>query len=627
MLRSNEDDTGFLERARQKLYARTVSIPEEHADLSPAGRRALPHAWQDEPLPVVHHRGRRKVRLAVAFLIVSIVFFLVAAGIAGYFFYFGGDTVSISRIDLAMQGPTTIAGGDTLPLSLTITNRNPAELQNATLEIDFPPGTRSATDVTQPYTHDVLQLGTLASGGSLDESVRAVLFGSVGQNLSIPVILTYGIPGSNATFVKKTSYTVSISSTPLSVSVDTLSETTAGAPLTLTLTVRSNTNVPLNNVVLNAALPFGFSVASSSLPMSGSSFLLGTFQPGASKTITLAGTLMGQDQTQSTFHFTVGTSNTPGDATMAVSYMTQDATVTIAAPFINTSIAVNGDSSGTETLSPNAAQSVSVSYTNTLSTTVTNPVISVALSGSAIDYNSVQTSNGFYDSTTHTITFSNTTDPSLSSLAPAASGQGSFTFNTLPASSYGASPSVTFTTSVSGTRVGQSNVPEQVTANQTQTLKVATAVMLSQDTLYASGPVANTGPVVPSAGQQTTYTIRLSAQDSGAPIAGGTATLTLPVYVSFTGKTSGSGSITYNSASRTVTWDAGDIPQGTTAQAYFQVAITPSTSQKGSAPALTSSGSFSAYDRFAGVQVSASANPATTAEVDYAPANQGGEVQ
>ena len=89
-------------------------------------------------------------------------------------------------------------------------------------------------------------------------------------------------------------------------------------------------------------------------------------------------------------------------------------------------------------------------------------------------------------------------------------------------------------------------------------------------------------------------------------------TATLPSYVSYTGLSGGGGDISYNESSRTVTWDIGDLAQGVSAQAAFQVEITPSTSQKGSAPALTSAASFSGYDRFAGVPISAEAGPVTT---------------
>ncbi|MCR4275840.1 MAG: hypothetical protein NUV90_00420, partial [Candidatus Parcubacteria bacterium] len=55
-----------------------------------------------------------------------------------------------------------------------------------------------------------------------------------------------------------------------------------------------------------------------------------------------------------------------------------------------------------------------------------------------------------------------------------------------------------------------------------------------------------------------------------------------------------------------------DLAQGGSAQGTFQVSLTPSTSQKGLAPALTGPVSFSGYDRFAGVQISATADPVTT---------------
>lgn len=89
-------------------------------------------------------------------------------------------------------------------------------------------------------------------------------------------------------------------------------------------------------------------------------------------------------------------------------------------------------------------------------------------------------------------------------------------------------------------------------------------------------------------------------------------TTTLPSYVTYTGKTSGSGAFSYDNHSRSITWTAGDITQGGTAQGIFQVSLLPSISQKGGPAQLTNSVSFSGYDRFAGVSVSATAVPVTT---------------
>jgi hypothetical protein len=611
-MQSESDDTGSLERAREALYSPN---PAERArpTLTEEGDHALPHDWGKGNIASFLHTGERHVRFAGIFFIGAVLFFLLALVIAGYFFYFGGNSVSTDKVTIDIQGPTTIAGGDTVPLSLTITNRNPTAIENATVEVDFPDGTRSATNVLAAYPRYVENLGTLASGQTVTRSIKAVVFGGAGQTLSLPVSVSYGTASSNAVFEKKSVYALAVSSTPLSLTVESLSETVSGAPITFTITVRSNATIPLSNVVVGATSPFGFSATSSSLPFNNSSFFIGTLAPGATKQITLTGKLSGQDSEQRVFHFTVGTAKSSQDQTLAVPYMTQDANITIAAPFITTSLAVNGDTSNAAVVSSGGVQNVVLSYTNTLSTTVSNASVTVTLAGSGIDYNSIRTANGFYNSSDHSIIFSKDTDPALASLAPGASGIGTFTFTTLPAGV--ASPTVTFSISASGTRIGQSDVPEQVTTSATKTVKVATAIGFSMSSSHTSDPFGATGPIPPHPNEPTSYVIQLNVQNKGSTIAGGTVTTTLPSYVAYTGKTSGSGSFSYDSSSHVVTWSTGDLPQGSSVQSLFQVMLTPSTSQQGGAVPLTTAASFTGFDRFAGAQVTSSASPATTETV------------
>jgi uncharacterized repeat protein (TIGR01451 family) len=603
------DEVSSLERSREALYSPNTRSGARRP-LPPSESRRLPHAWEEKPLPKVANRGARRIRFASVFFGLSVAFFLVTLGVAGYFFYFGGNSVSTDKVAVDIQGPTTIAGGDTVPLTITITNTNPVAIENATVEVDFPDGTRSATDIAKAYPRYVEDLGTLAPGTSVTRSIKAIIFGGAGQTVALPVSLSYGTSGSNAIFEKKSTYAIAISSTPLSLSVDALTEVVSGAPITFTLSVRSNATVSLDNVVLVPTLPFGFSVISSSVPMSGGSIPIGTLAPGANKTVTLSGMLVGQDSENRIFHFTVGTAKSTKDQTLGVAYMTQDAGVSIAAPFIAISLALNGSTGTNLVLTPASSQSVTLTYTNTLPTTVTDVTITVAVSGTAVDYDSLHAENGFYNSSDHTIVFSKDDEPALASLPPGASGVGSFTFSTVSAG--GQAPSVTFSTSVSGTRIGQANVPEAVHAVMTATAKVATAVALSAATARTSGALGASGPVPPVADQPTTYTIVWDVANAGSAIAGGTVTATLPTYVTYTGKTLGTGSFAYDSASRTVTWNVGDLAQNGRAEGVFQVSITPSTSQRGSAPALTSQASFSGYDRYAGVSISASALPPTT---------------
>jgi hypothetical protein len=605
-----EDESSVLAKTREELYSPEAPEERPRVRLSRA-TRFLPHAWRGgEPIappPVKPHH----IKLASYFFVGAVAFFGVALLVAGYLLYIGGESVSVNNITLAVQGPATIAGGDTVPLTIAITNRNPVEISDATLEADFPPGTRSATDVLAPMLTYHENLGTLASGETVTRSVKAVVFGSSNSTVSIPISLSYGTKTSRSTFVKKYEYPLAISSTPLSISAETVAETVAGKVFTITLQVRSNATVPIERVSVLGSFPFGFSLVSSSVSASGDHFSIGTLEPGKSKTITLTGTLDGQNGEQRVFHFSVGTQKGSTGA-LDVTYMTQDAKVTISTPFLETALTLNGASLSNATLSPGAEQDMTVSYTNTLSSNVTDATISVTLSGGAVDYGSVRASNGFYNSSTHTIIFSKDDDPALASLAPGATGLGAFSFRTVPASSFGQAPSVTFSISVSGTRMGESRVPEQISASRVETLKAATAVELSAASLHASGPFANTGPIPPSVDKATTYAVEWKVANAGSTVAGGVVTTTLPSYVEYTGITSGQGSLSYDSKSRKVTWTVGDLTTGAAANASFQVSLTPATSQRSTEPALTSTASFSGYDRFAGVTISASADPVTT---------------
>src|SRR3989344_1239861 len=608
----SEDDTSSLERARERLYKTDIEPLESRTPLSIPDEHALPHAWGEDPLVPTSRQKRRHIRVAGAFFAVALAFFVISLGVAWYFLYFEGNTVSTNNITLNLEGPTSIAGGDTVPLELTITNKNPVAIENATLEVNFPEGTRDANNVLQPYPRYNEKIGTLESGATITRSLKAAIFGGAGQTLAVQSVLSYDMVGSNSVYVKKSSFPLTISSTPLDISVDTLSETVSGKPLTFNITVRSNAKVTISSVVLTSIFPFGFVVSSSSVPLNNSSFLLGTLAPGATKTITLTGTLAGQDSEERVFHFSIGTANTANDQALAVTYMTKDVPVTVTAPFINTTIALNGDTGANVTVPAGSRQSVTVSYTNTLATNVANVVVAVAISGSGVDYGSIETTRGFYRSLDHTVLFGPDTDPALANLAPGASGIGTFTFSTLAPGALASSPSITFTTSVSGSRVGQTNVPEEVNASATKTAKVVTAISLTAHALHSSGPIANSGPVPPISNQATTYSVVWNVKNQGSAVADGTVSATLPSYVSYTGKTAGSGSFSYDAASRTVSWNTGNLAQGANTGGTFQVSLTPSTSQMGSAPALTSSVSFSGYDRFAGVQVRATAGAATT---------------
>lgn len=616
-----EDEKTALERARERIYQPGISAAPGPSVL-PSETRELPHTWStSEPQPVVA-KSVHNLKLATRFLLASVAFFVIALGVAGYFFFAGNNAVSVDKIAVRLDAPTSIAGGEVVPLSLVITNKNPVAMENATVEITFPAGTLTGDGTRAPYARYQESLGTIASGATISRALKVTLFGEQGQALDLPIRISYDTTGSTSSYVKQAQYAITISSTPLSIAAETLSETVADKPFTLALTVRSNATTPLRNVVLGATLPFGFTVNSSNPTLGSGGFQLGTLAPGASKTILLTGSLAGQDGEQRVFRFSVGTNEGGSSATPALAYITKDVPVKIVSPFLATTIAVNGEIRSDAVVTPQSTSNITVTYKNTLDVPVTNATVAVALAGSAVNYDTVKTTNGFYRSSDHTILFSRDTDPTLASLSPGASGVGSFSFTTLPASASQSTPTITLTTSVSGTRVGEENVPRDISATVTRTIKVASTVNLVSTTLHNTGTITNGGPIPPIPGQQTTYAIVWTIQNPGNSVADGSVAATLPSYVNFTGPWDGPGSVSYNSDSRVVTWTVGDVARGAKVSATFQVTLIPSTSQKGTSPKLTAAPIFSGYDRFAGVPVKATGDPSNTetkTEVGYMP--------
>ncbi len=278
-------------------------------------------------MPAAAAPRKRGLSLSVLFLIIALGFFVLALAAGAYFLVFGGRSISTDHVTITVDGPTTIGSGDVVPLAITIQNQNPTAITGTALSIDFPDGARSADDATQALAHYTDTAGDIAPGASASRTVRASLFGSENQKITIPLRLEYHVAGSNAVFVKEAKYEVTITSSPLSVTAQSLSQVSAGQPITLTVTVRSNATAPVDNVAVLAQYPFGFSPTGASAS-DGPLFPVGTLAPGESKTLSITGSLKGEDGDERVFHFTVGTSPGPDASTLSLSYTTTDASVT-----------------------------------------------------------------------------------------------------------------------------------------------------------------------------------------------------------------------------------------------------------------------------------------------------------
>ena len=280
---------------------------------------------------------------------------------------------------------------------------------------------------------------------------------------------------------------------------------------------------------------------------------------------------------------------------------------------------------------------MTVNYANNLSTEITAGQIAVALTGNAFDPSSVDAGDGFYNSNTHTVTWDQTSVPDLAAIQPGDHGTLDFSFQVAPLYSPGGSllisPSVGFSVSIQGKQSDAGGSVSTITGSETKTAVVSSDLGFSADAFYSTGPFANTGPVPPQAGQPTTYTITWTITNTSNSLSGATASAQLPTYVDWVGTTSpASENISFDSTTRTVNWNIGQITPGTgttggARTASFQVRLNSSSSQVGTAPSLILGSSVTAKDTYTGETVSAS-RPAVSTQLANDPAysSQGGEV-
>ncbi len=114
------------------------------------------------------------------------------------------------------------------------------------------------------------------------------------------------------------------------------------------------------------------------------------------------------------------------------------------------------------------------------------------------------------------------------------------------------------------------------------------------------------GPLPPKVGEKTTYWIFWSINNNLNDLSDASASAILPANVFWTGKMSVAlGELTYNSARRQINWKVGDVSRYTGEEwpklgVAFEVALTPTSEQIGSEPALLEQIKIFGEDKFTG---------------------------
>jgi len=606
-----------VEELKSKLFSKNYQTRIEHRDaFSSLQNKDVSDSWEEdkEDTPNVDEKFFMRTSFFKKFFVFSIIIFVLAALYAGYVFFIGGNTFSNNNIDISIIGNSFTAGGESLPLVVGITNRNNTELELADLVVQYPQGSSSnASADNQTFR---VSLGTIPVGAVVNENLTPILFGEQGSVRTIKFSLEYRVAGSNAIFVKDKLYNVTISSTPINLSVDAPTTVSPNQPITLNVKATLNATIPAPNVLVRVDYPIGFQfVSASPAPAFGNNvWNLGDLAPGAEHDVSISGKMVGAfNGDQKTFHVTTGSQSGTDKSIIDVVYNSIQQLVMVQKPFIDANLSINGVSQNAYATDSKTPIRAEIKYSNNLDTQVSNLQIVAKISGNAFDRKTINVQQGFYNSGNDTITWDKNSLSELAQVNPGDSG--SVDFSVSPLSLFSASggilanPSINIEVDVVGQQPTTGFASNSITNSSSAVINIISDVGFSDKALYYSGSFKNTGSIPPKVGKATTYTVVWTLTNTANSISNAQVSSTLPSWVDFVGPfLPATENLSYNSSTKQIIWNADRIPKGAGVAGAarivsFQISFTPSLSQIRSMPIILNNAVLTGHDDFANVDV------------------------
>lgn len=551
-------------------------------------------------------KPKRHYRLFV--LIGSLLIFILIAGFSSMYLYFGGNQISSENIGINISGPASVGGGEVMSLQVAVTNQNTVAIESATLIVKYPPGTRSATELDKTILEDRIPINGIEPGEVRNIPVRVAIFGEESNQREIKATIEYRIAGSNGMFYKDSApFIFTISSSPLVLSVENIEKVASGQLVELTITARSNASNPLNDVLISAQYPNGFTYESSSpQPIFGKNvWRIDQLDPEESFDIKLKGVVSGLTDETFRINFEAGPAQSDNQYIVASQLAQARADFTIERPFIGIDISIAGDNSDTVNLPADEKAKVRVNITNTLDETVYDMAVEVVPGGNALDIDSISSQSGFYDSNSGTVRWEVANTPDFAQVFPG--DRRTLEFDIVPGA-VKTTASFDLTVNIFARRVAETSAAEQLIGTVKKEGKYSSKILVGGQAGLINGPVP------PQVGQTTIYSVTLVAEAGANDVTDGIINTSLPLYINWLNQYQGDGELTYNNVSKQIEWRVGDIDAGRRKQITMQVSIQPSISQVATKPVLVNNQKMRANDRFTGVLLQATA-PAIITEL------------
>ncbi len=620
---------GGVHDIQQKLYAKNTTVKPYKRKGFSKNATNVAQSWDpvketEKEIDLVEKKQVKKkpITLFAKLFILSGLFFAFSVMGAFLVFFYGQNEVSYDAVDLSVLGPNSVAGGEEVDFDITVANNNPVSMILTDVVINYPKGTITADGQNLPLDKDIKSIDEIRSGLSDTVKFSAILLGKEGETKDINIVFQYRVPDSDRIFFKERLYQIVVESAPVTISAQHEGNYQTGDEMTIVVDVQSNAAETISNLLLSIDYPFGFDFASSSAPgIDSETYLLDALDPGEKQSIILSGTIVGQDNEQRTFRYRLGSEDANRPGTIGVEFVSTQSVLALAKPPIDIAVMVNNNPGSVHVARTGQDLNFDINYVNTLLSKLIDVEFTANLVGLVYDTRDVSSTRGYYRSNNNTVNWSSSEIGQLAGIESGEKGVLQFDTQLLDFEEFAGmvtNPELVIDLVARATNFEQGGEEKKIQVQKRTRITLATDAFVDQSVLYSVGPLQNVGPTTPTVGEVTTYTVRWQIKNTTSGIQNTTLSAKLPPYVSFANQIAPSEeNIQYDSRTRTVTWNAGDIEPGVgfsspTKEAFFTIGFEPSLNQVNQSPVLIEDVSLQATDAFTGITITTDDSEHTT---------------
>ena len=545
-------------------------------------------------------------------------------------FFLGRGSFSESGIELKIEAPTEITGGELVTYKITYENNNAVSLSDVKLNILYPSDSIVVQDgEIASLTAENFDIDTIDSNDSGEKELSAYLVGERGNVKPLKATLTYKAGDLNSTFQKEVILATTITSLAVPITLVATPTIVSGQNTSYFIDYRNQADQDFENLRFLVKYPDGFTPRRfvpepTSRAQGQAVWDIARLKQGDGSRITIEGTLSGNEREAKIITVTLQKKITTPSGDIYIDFEKSEASSIISTPLLALDLMLNNSTDYVAHLDDTLRYKIN--FKNNSSTDITGLRLSVRLEGSMYDFATVK-SEGFFDSRQNTIFWNASNIPILNLLPRGQTGTAEFSVRVKRNFSGGLGAQDSFVKI--NAHLETQNVPpeldlQELTADNDLITRISTSPTFDQQILLNDSVFGSSGPFPPIVDQKTVFTVNWGLVNPTNDLSQTKIVATLEPGVTWENqkRTNGTGiEPVYDARLNAVVWDLGTLPAGTGVnfpkfEAFFRISIVPSVNQVNRSVPLLRDIRFEGVDSFTKEKITRTIHDAGTNNVD-----------